>query len=700
VEIPSTGERIVRRPPEIRKKAESSTPHTEALSTGAAAGAKSAAEAAARAERQREQEETEATAAAAAIGRVKLEHDAQKCREEQEEAHRSSSAAESAKATAAADAWKRQEESAATTAAQLSDSQRNLDAEATHADMADRRTVQEGTEAAGGASHPATAAPTAHPLLMSSEELSVHVSSLSDMSSQLSLLQSAVGSYAYALSPLSAEHARQQTQLAALRVIHGCTSAREYYLHVRLLLTCAHTGAAAVRSGNVESSGSSAAAAGKMAVEQLPKMIAKGLGKAAESIPLLGAGASALTALISTADARSLNVELQRLIRLAHTPTELSALVDTLARKLTLLQWPTLRSTTELQRTVNGSGFRAWAVKVLNSFEADAMYLVKGERYLRPAEKCALADVETIVAAVAQGEISCECPPHVVGEEARAEWLALQILRHVLPGKKSYEEELPTTAVAAAASASASASASAAAAAQSPSPSPVCSLSPSALPSPSAVVSASLSVSVSAVLSPSLPASQQSPDSIALLMAEMAAMRTREAEREAARMEKDAAHAAELAQMKADADAQKAAAAKQRKALAAQAALIKKLQEQQNPDAVDAGGGLAFPSASVDPTGRRSVRSPQEQQEANQRSLAQMQQQISELTSLVTQLHMRAEEEDGEGRQRAGSAARREEEARKELNQLKQQFHRKQSKRAEGNDPRAEDEYDEDDVGV
>jgi hypothetical protein len=234
--------------------------------------------------------------------------------------------------------------------------------------------VQAGPAASPIASR--SAAPSAPPLL-SSEELSAHVASLSDMSVQLSLLQSAVGQHTSALSPLSAEHARQQAQLAALRAIHSCTSAREYYLHVRLLLTCAHTGAAAVRSGNVKSSGSFAAAAGKLTAEQLPKLIAKGLGKAAESIPLLGAGASALTALISAADRRSLNVELQRLVRLAHTPAELSAVVDTLARKLTLLQWPKLSSTTELQRTVNGSGFRAWAMKALGSFKADALYLVK-----------------------------------------------------------------------------------------------------------------------------------------------------------------------------------------------------------------------------------------------------------------------------------------------------------------------------------
>jgi hypothetical protein len=701
VEIPSTGERIVRRPPEIRKKMASVTPHTEALSTVSAAKAKSAAEAVAETQKQLEQEETEtAAAAAAAAARVKLEHDGQK-RPEADEAQRAAAeTAEAESAAAAADALQSQQESqsvAATAASNSSNPPPNSAAVIPSGAAArdESRTVpmQDGTAMSASAS--SSAAPPAPPLL-SSEELSAHVSSLSDMSVQLSLLQSAVGSHASALSPLSAEHARQQAQLAALRVILGCTSAREYYLHVRLLLTCAHTGAAAIRGGNVESSGSSAAAAGKMAVEQLPKLIAKGLGKAAESIPLLGAGASVLTALISAADARSLNIQLQRLVRLAHTPAELSALVDTLASKLTLLQWPTLSSATELQRTVAGSGFRAWATKLLGPLKADAMYVVKGEQYLSDGEKCALADVEKIVAAVAEGKVHCECPPHVVGEEERAEWLALHILRHILPGRESYEEELPTTAVAAA-----SASASAAAAAQSPSPSAVCSPSPSALVSPSAVVSASLSVSVasSVLLSPPLPASQLSPDSMALLMAEMAAMRAREAEREAARLEQLAAHAAELAQMKADADAQKAAAAKQEKALATQAALIKKLQEQQKPDAVDAGDGLAFASATADPTARRSARSPAEQQEANQRSLAQMQQQISELTSLVTQLHMRAEEEDGEGRQRAGSAARREAEARKELTQLKQQFQRKQSIQHEGHEE-AQDGGDEDDVGV
>jgi hypothetical protein len=427
-------------------------------------------------------------------------------------------------------------------------------------------------------------------------------------------------------------------------------------------------------------------------VEQLPSLIAKGLGKAAESIPLLGAGASALTALISAADASSLNIQLQRLIRLARTPAELSTLVDTLARKLTRLQWPTLSSATELQRTVNGSGFRAWAAKLLGSFKADAMYLVKGERYLSAAEKCALADVETIVAAVAEEDISCECPPDVVGEDARAEWLSMQIIRHILPGRESYEEELPTTAVAAAASASASA----AAAVSPPSLLPASPLTPSALVTASVTVSTSLSVSVAAVLSPSQPTSQLSPDSMAQLMAEMAAMRAREAEREAARMEKEAAHAAELAQVKADADAQKAEAAKHRKALAAHTALFKKMQEQQKPDAVDVGGGLAFASATADPTARRSARSPAEQQEANQRSLAQMQQQISELTSQLAQLHARAEEEDAEGRYRAGSAARREEqEARKELRLLKQQFMAKRAK--QGKDPNAvlDDEADD-----
>jgi hypothetical protein len=91
-----------------------------------------------------------------------------------------------------------------------------------------------------------------------------------------------------------------------------------------------------------------------------------------------------------------------------------------------------------------------------------------------------------------------------------------------------------------------------------------------------------------------------------------------------------------------------------------------------------------FASATADPTGRRSVRSPADQQEANQRTSAQMQQQISELTSLVTQLHMRAEKEDAkvQGDERAGSAARREQAAREELAQLKQQFKAKQDKQS------------------
>jgi hypothetical protein len=167
---------------------------------------------------------------------------------------------------------------------------------------------------------------------------------------------------------------------------------------------------------------------------------------------------------------------------------------------------------------------------------------------------------------------------------------------------------------------------------------------------------------------------------MALLMAEMAAMRAR-----------DSAHAAELAQMK-------NAAAKQEKALATQAALIKKMQEQQKPDVVDAGGGLAVASATADPTGRRSARSPDEQQEANQRSLAQMQQQISELTALVTQLHARAEEEDVEGRQRTGSAARREQAARAELQQLKQQFKAKTVEQTRGKEHTSSGH--DDDVGV
>jgi hypothetical protein len=112
----------------------------------------------------------------------------------------------------------------------------------------------------------------------------------------------------------------------------------------------------------------------------------------------------------------------------------------------------------------------------------------------------------------------------------------MQIIRCVLPGRKSYEEELPASASPSVSPASAVSAAAAAFADDDddddvppppppefpPSPSACASLSPTA-----AVVPASLSVSAAAVLSPSLAVNQLSPDSIALLMAEMAAMRLR-----------------------------------------------------------------------------------------------------------------------------------------------------------------------------
>jgi len=276
-----------------------------------------------------------------------------------------------------------------------------------------------------------------------------YVRSLCDMQSQLVQWQSAMLSPFSAMAPLSAEHQRRQAVLSALRVIQSNESARGYHEHVRLLLTCAHVGAASLRSGNVEGSGSGTATAGVFAVEQLPKLIAKGLSKTEESIPLLGAGASVLTALIKGADARALNIKMQRVVLMARTPGQLTALVDTLARRLTLLQWATVSSPEVLAALVEGSGFRGWVVKKLDESKAHVQYALKGEEYLTDPQKFALADVERFLKAVAEDElISFDCSPQVVGDEARAEEITLRAVRVLLPGRGSYDEQLPADAAA------------------------------------------------------------------------------------------------------------------------------------------------------------------------------------------------------------------------------------------------------------
>jgi hypothetical protein len=98
----------------------------------------------------------------------------------------------------------------------------------------------------------------------------------------------------------SAKESQKQSEISLLIKLLSSESTRDYYQHLRLLLLCAHTGASAILCGNIETSGSSLAAVAKVGVENVPGMILKALGAAAENIPFLGAGATALTALIET----------------------------------------------------------------------------------------------------------------------------------------------------------------------------------------------------------------------------------------------------------------------------------------------------------------------------------------------------------------------------------------------------------------
>jgi hypothetical protein len=197
---------------------------------------------------------------------------------------------------------------------------------------------------------------------------------------QLSTVQFELGSHGAALSPLHQARVLKHAQTQLLIELLSEPSARDYFQHVKLLLLCAHTGAAAVLSGNVQSQGSDAAGRAKFAVEKVPGLILRALGKAAESIPFIGAGASALTALISAADERSLTVQLQRIAPLARDPAELTSVINATARKLTVLQWELLTREAALHATTQAHSFRELVKKQLGKAVAEAMYAVKGER--------------------------------------------------------------------------------------------------------------------------------------------------------------------------------------------------------------------------------------------------------------------------------------------------------------------------------
>jgi hypothetical protein len=451
-----------------------------------------------------------------------------------------------------------------------------------------------------------------------------------ELQSQQAVLQAQLSTQGAALSPL---HEARLLQLAGLRArecILSNSTASSYAQHLRLLILCAHTGAAALRSGNVAGEGSGAAAAGTLAIQEVPGLILKALGKAAESIPLLGAGASALTALIAAADGRALHVKMQAVVRLAHSPAELSALIDALTRRLTLLQWATLSSPAALQQATAAATFRQQAVQALGRAQAQALYALKGERALDAPQKQALADAEAILAAVADGTLRLDCTPAVAADPvARAEELALRCARLLLPGRASYEEELPVPPFEAACSSVASSS-----------------LAPStaaAVLSPSAGSAAS----PSAVLLASGASSPRSPvdAELATLRVEMAATK--------------AAHAAELARL--------------HKAAALQAARMAKLEEAASPQ--EAGDGLAYARASASP------RSAQQQREANSKSHALLQAQVDALTRQLAAMAARELERDApasaEEEAEAEEGARLEQQARWELRNLKAELGRK-----------------------
>jgi hypothetical protein len=230
--------------------------------------------------------------------------------------------------------------------------------------------------------------------------------------------------------------------------VHACESARDYYQQIRRLLQCAHGGAVAILDGHVATSGSSAAsgASDKLAAELVPGIILKAMTKAAESIPFIGMGASALTALISVADERSLRMQMERVVGLAHTPAELTAVIDCLARKLTVLQWPLVSTAATLHARTTAVTFRERVVQRMGAAAADAMYFVEGRRKLNNAEKQALDDVENLLALVADGSLQLNCPPEEAADASRrGEYLALLCVRRVLPGR----EVMPPLAVAA-----------------------------------------------------------------------------------------------------------------------------------------------------------------------------------------------------------------------------------------------------------
>jgi hypothetical protein len=264
----------------------------------------------------------------------------------------------------------------------------------------------------------------------------------------------------------------RRQELALLTRVHTCTPARDYYRHVRLLLLCAHTGAAAIAIGQLECGlDNTPSTAGQAAVDALPSLINKKLGKAAEVEPLLSRGALALRAILLVGSmVKEKRVHLKQMMssiaQLGRTPEEVTAIIDALARKLTVLQWGQVTSKGALAEATSSDKFRAAAIEGLGREYAESMYSLPERRrnpWMNDSEKKALADVEIILAQVAEGTLTLDCPAKLQADASlRGEHLAMRCAGALLPGRSSadYDELLfqlslpppPAASVAAAAS--------------------------------------------------------------------------------------------------------------------------------------------------------------------------------------------------------------------------------------------------------
>jgi hypothetical protein len=228
---------------------------------------------------------------------------------------------------------------------------------------------------------------------------------------------------------------------------------------------------------------------------------------------------------------------------------------------------------------------------------------------LNPAEQHALSHIESLLDLIGSGKMKLECDSHIDADpERRGEHLALRLTQALIPDRKGgYDEHLPATSISTAGS------------------SP-----PLLVPtrtgmsqfesSPVPVVHVVDMVSSSHSL-PSPPPSALSPDDSAAKLARMEQLLAKQEER-AAQQE------AALKLLRAEHEAEKKKVAK--------------LEQDAKPSPLDAGDGLAYASASAKP-----APSAQQKDDANEKRIVQLQLQVDELTSLLSELHAHNEEHTG-----------------------------------------------------